>query len=67
MDRVEQIAAEVVEIGIKAGIEAERAAVVAWLRKQAFCGCGRTDCIADNYPNGYADAIERGNHLQGNG
>lgn len=34
--------------------------VVKWLRDQATCGCGRDDCIADNYPNSYATALETG-------
>ena len=43
--------------------QAERAAVVAWLRGQVTCGCGRDDCIEDGYPLAYATAIEAGEHL----
>lgn len=45
---------------IAAAVAKREAEIVAWLRAQATCGCGRVDCIADNYPLGYADAIERG-------
>jgi hypothetical protein len=41
----------------------EREKIVAWLRKQATCGCGRSDCIADIYPNSHAEGIETGKHL----
>jgi hypothetical protein len=50
-----------------AGVAAERAAIVAWLRDQVTCGCGRDDCIADNYPLGYAADIENGAHTQQQG
>ena len=43
---------------LRARVAQERAGIVRWLRAQVTCGCGRDDCIADNYPLAYADAIE---------
>lgn len=49
--------------------EQERAAIVAWLRGQATCGCGGKDgyCNADSQPLAFADAIERGDHIEHSG
>lgn len=55
-DRIEAQEAEI--RSLRAQVAQERAGIVRWLRAQVTCGCGRDDCIADNYPLAYADAIE---------
>ncbi len=47
----------------------EREAIVAWLRAQATCGCGgkHGHCNSDSQPLAYADAIERGEHIEYSG
>lgn len=43
----------------------ERAEIVAWLRAQATCGCNGQHgyCNTDSQPLAFADAIERGEHV----
>jgi len=55
-DTFREAAAEI--RSLRARVAQERAGIVRWLRAQVTCGCGRDDCIADNYPLAYADAIE---------
>ena len=47
--------------------EQERAAIVAWLRAEATCGCGgkQGHCNADSQPLAFAEAVERGDHHSG--
>lgn len=57
-------AAAVIERALAEAVAEREALIVKWLREQVTCGCGRSDCIADNYPLGYAEQIERGDHKE---